>query len=69
HDQNLEEEEKVEWISPDLKKVQWWRQLYGRKDSEMNDELHHKRDSVPLPPSELLCSLLFLSTDMGTESR
>ncbi|CAI4579446.1 BBL_G0030470.mRNA.1.CDS.1 [Saccharomyces cerevisiae] len=48
HDQNLEEEEKVEWISPDLKKVQWWWQLYGRKDSEMNDELRHKRDSVPI---------------------
>lgn len=25
-----------DWILPDLQKIQWWSQLYGRKDSEMN---------------------------------
>lgn len=42
-DKEVAEDEKVEWISPDLKKIQWWWQLYGKKDSEMNDELRHKR--------------------------
>lgn len=28
--------EEEDWILPDLQKVQWWSQLYGRKDKEMN---------------------------------
>ncbi|CDF90290.1 ZYBA0S06-05138g1_1 [Zygosaccharomyces bailii CLIB 213] len=31
-----EDEDDVDWILPDLNKVQWWWQLYGRKCSEMN---------------------------------
>ncbi|KOG98691.1 phosphatidylinositol-3-phosphatase YMR1 [Saccharomyces eubayanus] len=48
-DEEVAEDEKVEWISPDLKKIQWWWQLYGKKDSEMNDELRHKKGSSSLP--------------------
>ncbi|CAI4045289.1 hypothetical protein SUVZ_10G2930 [Saccharomyces uvarum] len=48
-DKEVAEDDKVEWISPDLKKIQWWWQLYGKKDSEMNDELRHKRGPSSLP--------------------
>lgn len=30
------EDDNVDWILPDLNKVQWWWQLYGRKNTEMN---------------------------------
>lgn len=42
-----EEEDKVDWILPDLHRVQWWWQLYGRKDVEMNGPVEAALDIMP----------------------
>ncbi|EDO18392.1 hypothetical protein Kpol_1013p67 [Vanderwaltozyma polyspora DSM 70294] len=42
--EDLEGEE--DWIFPDFNKIQWWWQLYGRKDNEMNG-LTTENASIP----------------------
>ena len=29
-----------DWILPDLQKIKWWWQLYGRSDEEMNESMN-----------------------------
>lgn len=41
-----DDENDVTWVLPDLHKVEWWWQLYGRKSEEMNGANTEDRESV-----------------------